>query len=737
MTTNPESPIPGSQSLVTGPELAISVKNVSKKYHLYDSPKDRLKEALNPFRKKYHHDFWALKDVSFSVSKGECFGVIGRNGSGKSTLLQILCGILQPTKGTVTLQGRISALLELGTGFDPQVTGRENVFMYGALMGFSSAEMEARFPVIEEFAGVGEFIDQPMKTYSSGMFVRLAFAVAVSVDPDILIIDEALAVGDVFFRQKCYQRFEDMRAKGVTVILVSHSMTEVAEFCDRVLLLEKGALQFIGNASEGVKRYYILEQKVRMDLACGNNEETMPAGEDASAPYRHKDDCLLMPSADAYLDIRNVPTVSNGWAECTGIALCNSRGEQCRIFEQGERAIFYSEFLLHHNIEVPVGGLVIKNDKNVILHGKSSLEYGTLSPSRVGEGTTISFIQEIELRVASGDYTFDIGLSALSQEAYNQRSLIPHAVLSSRFLRICHLSNAGTFTVVLRNAYDNVQLMHHGLCDLPGKMSVGLKYDGISEEAGQKETHRKTGSKSNEGVPAVFHVTHWKAGSQWIFKLLSDCAPDLIVAPRMGVAHFINEPLMEGRIYPTLYLTKEQFYSAKLPASWKSFIIIRDLRDTLVSAYFSILHSHEVISPIISELRARLQNMSMTDGLIYLLNEWLPGSAMIQRSWQNSEEMIIRYEELLLDDLGLLEHVLIDFCKLPVTAKRLKEAVHANRFESVTGGRQRGIEDISSHQRKAIPGDWRQYFTKEIKQQFKIRFGDLLVATGYEKDDMW
>ncbi|MGC2063327.1 MAG: ATP-binding cassette domain-containing protein [Thermodesulfovibrionales bacterium] len=741
VTTNAQVPGPNPGVPVydtpISSEIAISVKKISKIYHLYDSPKQRLKEALHPLRKKYHRDFWALRDVSFDVKKGEVVGIIGRNGSGKSTLLQMICGILLPSEGIVTVNGRISALLELGTGFNPEYTGRQNIYMNGTLLGFTRDQMDEKFQAIERFADIGEFIEQPVKTYSSGMFVRLAFAAAVSVDPDILIIDEALAVGDVFFRQKCYKRFEDMRSKGVTVILVSHAMTEIAEFCDRVVLLEKGALYFIGHASEGVKRYYILEQKVRMARPHGQSEKAIPVGEEAFDHNCHKGESILIPSPDAYLDIENVPAVSNGWAECTGVALCNSRGEPARIFEQGERAIFYSEYIVHRDIEVPVGGLVIKNEKNVILHGKSSLEYGSLAPSNVAAGTTVSFIQEIDLRIAAGDYTFDLGLSALPQEVYNQRSLLPHAVLRSRILRICHLSNAGTFTVVLRNTYDNGQLMHHGLCDLPGSMSVRLKNADRLGKAGQRATHPKTRTNRREAFPAVFHITHWKAGSQWIYKLLSDCAPDLIIAPIIGVAHFTNGPLIEGKIYPTLYLTKEQFYNAKLPDLWKSFIIVRDLRDTLISAYFSMLHSHKVISPVISELRSRLQSMSMTDGMIYMLHEWLPASASIQRSWQSSGELIIRYEDLLVDDVRLLEHVLIDCCKLPITARRLKEVVLAHRFESMTGGRQRGVEDILSHQRKAIAGDWRQYFTEEIKKDFKARFGDLLVATGYEKDHLW
>ena len=192
-------------------DIAISVKNITKTYKLYDSHADRVKEAFHPFRKKYHHTFNALSDVSFEVKKGETFGIIGRNGSGKSTLLQIICGILQTTSGSVEVNGRVSALLELGTGFNPEFTGRQNVYINGSILGLSHEEIEIRFDDIAAFADIGEFIDQPVKTYSSGMYVRLAFAVAISVEPDILIVDEALSVGDINFRNKCMKRIRALK----------------------------------------------------------------------------------------------------------------------------------------------------------------------------------------------------------------------------------------------------------------------------------------------------------------------------------------------------------------------------------------------------------------------------------------------------------------------------------------------------------------------------------------------
>ena len=236
--------------------IAISIQDVTKTYRLYDSAQQRLKEALHPFRKKYHHDFQALRNVSFEVPKGQTFGILGRNGSGKSTLLQIICGILQPTSGSITTNGRISALLELGAGFNPEFTGRSNVYMNGALMGFSRDEMNAQMESIEDFADIGEFIDQPAKTYSSGMYVRLAFACAINVKPDLLIVDEALSVGDVFFQQKCYAKIREIIASGTTCLFVSHDTQAIMNICDHAILLRNGEIDFQGAPEEAVSRYY-------------------------------------------------------------------------------------------------------------------------------------------------------------------------------------------------------------------------------------------------------------------------------------------------------------------------------------------------------------------------------------------------------------------------------------------------------------------------------------------------
>lgn len=237
-----------------GEKNAITLSNVSKEYYLYKQPYHRVVEAFHPLKKSYHTSFKALNDISFSVEKGESVGIIGRNGSGKSTLLQIVCGNLQSTGGKVQVNGRISALLELGSGFNPEFTGRENVFLNMAILGFSQEESEARFDQIVEFADIGDFLDRPVKTYSSGMNIRLAFSTAISVDPEILVIDEALAVGDIFFQQKCVAHMKRVMSS-CTILLVSHDMHSISNMCDRVVVLDQGNMVYEGEPAEAVATY--------------------------------------------------------------------------------------------------------------------------------------------------------------------------------------------------------------------------------------------------------------------------------------------------------------------------------------------------------------------------------------------------------------------------------------------------------------------------------------------------
>ena len=233
-------------------DIAIHVDHLSKLYKLYDKPSDRLKESLGLTRKKCYREHYALTDVSFDIGKGETVGIIGTNGAGKSTILKIITGVLNPTSGEAAVDGRISALLELGAGFNMEYTGIENVYLNGTMMGFTEEEIDARLEGILSFADIGEFAYQPVKMYSSGMFVRLAFAVAINIDPEILIVDEALSVGDVFFQAKCYRKFEEFKKQGRTILFVSHDLGSITKYCDRAILLNQGRKIFEGSPKEAV-----------------------------------------------------------------------------------------------------------------------------------------------------------------------------------------------------------------------------------------------------------------------------------------------------------------------------------------------------------------------------------------------------------------------------------------------------------------------------------------------------
>lgn len=451
-------------------DLVVSVRGVGKMYRLYERPQDRLKHSFFArFGRRYGRDFWALRDVSFEVRRGEMMGIIGRNGSGKSTLLQILAGVLKPTIGEARVQGRVAALLELGSGFNPEFTGRENVFLNGAILGISRKEVEARFDEIVAFADIGEFIDQPVKTYSSGMSVRLAFAVSTVLDPAVLLIDEALAVGDVFFRQKCYQRLEALLCRGTAVVLVSHAMMDVEQFCQQALLLHRGDVLFQGPASEAVKRYYLVEQEERGAAVAARPR--LSQGNDAALAQEFAA-IDFWPAPETFLDIFAVAQVSNGWARCTGVALCDSQGRPCHVFQQGETASFFSEFELLQDIEVPIGGVVIQNDKGIIVHGKNTLQYDSQVPTWVARGSRLRFRQDIVLEVALGEYLFEVGLAASSQQDYTYRTLYSYSDLRAKITRLCHLSAVSTFAVVFSRTNTEVQLLHHGIANLPGKCRV-------------------------------------------------------------------------------------------------------------------------------------------------------------------------------------------------------------------------------------------------------------------------
>jgi lipopolysaccharide transport system ATP-binding protein len=294
---------------------AVEFSQVSKSYSIYAAPGDRLKEFATFQRRRFHEDYWALRDVTFDVGRGETFCIVGENGCGKSTLLQICAGILQPTSGTATVHGRVSALLELGAGFNPEFSGRDNVYLNGAILGFSAKEMDLKFSDITEFAEIGEFIHQPAKTYSTGMVVRLAFAVAIHVDPEVLLVDEALAVGDVYFRQRCLRKVHELRSRGVTILFVSHSMGEVKALGDRALWLDHGKVSALGAPVHVVSKY----------MAAMAEKDAKYQAQDA----RHH---RAMPASVPVEVIEEIPNIDHrygdGRAEILGIAIYDASGRR-------------------------------------------------------------------------------------------------------------------------------------------------------------------------------------------------------------------------------------------------------------------------------------------------------------------------------------------------------------------------------------------------------------------------
>lgn len=243
--------------------IAIKVENLTKIYHLYDNPKDMLKELVHPFRKKYHHDYYALNDVSFEIKKGETVGIIGKNGAGKSTLLKMITGVLTPTSGNITVNGKIASLLELGAGFNPEMSGYDNIYLNGTIMGFTKEEMDSKVDAIIAFADIGEFVYQPVKSYSSGMFARLAFSVAINVEPDILIVDEALSVGDATFQSKCIAKMQEMMRKNVTILFVSHDIYSIQSLCNKAVFLKSGKIEAIGEVENVIALYSNLEREAQ------------------------------------------------------------------------------------------------------------------------------------------------------------------------------------------------------------------------------------------------------------------------------------------------------------------------------------------------------------------------------------------------------------------------------------------------------------------------------------------
>lgn len=372
---------------------AIQIEHLTKVYKLYDRNRDRLKEALHIGKNVNSREHYALNDVSMTVNTGETVGIIGTNGSGKSTILKIITGVLNPTAGEIRINGRISALLELGAGFNMEFTGIENIYLNGTMIGFSEEEIDAKLQDILDFADIGEFINQKVKTYSSGMFVRLAFAVAINIDPEILIVDEALSVGDVFFQNKCYRKFEDFKKQGKTILFVSHDLSSISKYCDRVVLLEKGKKIGEGEPKEMIDMY----KKVLV----GQLDRKADTGKSAkfSAENKWKDQMTLNPKLDEY---------GSGLAEFEDYCAYDNEGTITNTIIKGEEFTVKLKIRFFESVQDPIFAVSFKNMHGTEITGTNTMfEKITTGTPKPGDVMVATFTQNMSLQ--GGEYLVSLG----------------------------------------------------------------------------------------------------------------------------------------------------------------------------------------------------------------------------------------------------------------------------------------------------------------------------------------
>ncbi len=381
-------------------ETVVSVKDINKVYKLYDKPINRLKESLSLTHKNYHTDHFALDKINLEVKKGECVGIIGTNGSGKSTLLKIITGVLNATSGSVEVNGKISALLELGAGFNMEYTGIENIYLNGTMMGFTNEEMSKKLGDIIEFAEIGDFIYQPVKTYSSGMFARLAFAVAINVEPDILIVDEALSVGDIFFQAKCYRKFNEFKDAGKTILFVSHDLSTVLKYCDRSLLIHQGKQIAVGKSSEIVDIY----KKILANQYDFEQNKTVEAK--TEEPKGKSDNGKMW--KDYVIQNANCQNYGERDAEITDFAVVDNKGLITSSIDKNTE--FLIKYKVHFNKDVqnPIFTFTIKDRKGTVISGTNTMLEGC-SPEQVKAGTDLVVTFKQKMTLQGGQYLLSLG----------------------------------------------------------------------------------------------------------------------------------------------------------------------------------------------------------------------------------------------------------------------------------------------------------------------------------------
>jgi lipopolysaccharide transport system ATP-binding protein len=413
-------------------DIAIDAKELSKCYHIYEEPHHRLLQMVCRSRKKYYKDFWALKKLSFQVARGETVGIVGRNGSGKSTLLQLICGTLNPSSGSVSISGRISALLELGSGFNPEFSGRENVYLYASVLGLSRRETENKMSDIEAFADIGDFIERSVKSYSSGMVVRLAFAVAIHVEPQILVVDEALAVGDELFQRKCFSRIEQLKSQGVTILFVSHSSSLITALCDRVILLDRGECLLDGGSKTVVGLYQRLlyanaetQNDIRREIKAKKQRPPEEKAAGIIAPKRVE----VIDNFDPSLISRSAIAYEERGAKIVDPCIVDATGKQVNCLNRGHKYTFKYEVDFKSEARDVSFGVLLKSKTGIELGGYVTANNLSSAVRQIAQGQRMTVSFPFECNFNPGTYYFNAGVRGMLGDSVDYLHRILDAVV--------------------------------------------------------------------------------------------------------------------------------------------------------------------------------------------------------------------------------------------------------------------------------------------------------------------
>lgn len=455
-------------TLSAGRPIVASARDLTKTYELHRSDGARfLRQLLGRFSPVVPRVFPALQGVSFDLRAGEALAVLGRNGAGKSTMLQLVAGVLKPSSGTLNLPPRVLGLLELGSGFNHDFTGRENIALNAAILGLGRAELRDKIDDIIAFADIGDYIDQPVRTYSSGMFLRLAFGIATSVEPELLLIDEVLAVGDIFFRQKCYDRLKELRAGGTAVVLVTHSIGDAAEFCEQGLVLSEGRVAFQGRSTDAVEYYVANEHEARTGKRGG--ERPKPAGETPDLAV-HDGSWFDAPGA---VDLTGAFQIGNdARARIERIIVTDTDGHPRTTFEQGDWMRVRAAVRANAEMETALVGLLIRNDKNVAVHGKNSINVEGEGLLNLPEGALIEMAYDVRLDIEAGEYTIELAVADMASATWNRRESLTATEIHADLDLLRRITAAAQIMIIPPLRRSPSTISHYGIADLPGRFSA-------------------------------------------------------------------------------------------------------------------------------------------------------------------------------------------------------------------------------------------------------------------------